>query len=118
MRVRYSFAAVVAGLAVAACETTASPPSQTPGVASPPATASAIPPVPAQPAPAPQSCLMTHVSGCNLGCAKVTVDASSLHEGMRVTAQTGPYAGKEMVVVKEADAAGRGIFALSDRDQC
>jgi hypothetical protein len=60
---------------------------------------------------------MTHICGCNLGCAKIPVDAATIREGMRVTAQSGPYAGKPMIVTKEVDTGGREVFALSDRDR-
>lgn len=58
---------------------------------------------------------MTHICGCNLGCARIAADPASLHEGQHATAQTGTYAGKDMVVVKETDATGASVFALSDR---
>ena len=58
---------------------------------------------------------MTHICGCNLGCARVA--SAGLREGGKVTAQTGPYAGKEMMVLKETDAAGKDLLTLSDRER-
>lgn len=60
---------------------------------------------------------MTHICGCNLGCTRVPLDAATLHEGMRATAQSGPYKGKELTVTKEADATGASVFSLSDRER-
>jgi hypothetical protein len=60
---------------------------------------------------------MTHICGCNLGCARVAIEAASLREGMHVTPQTGPYAGKELSVMKEADDTGASVFTLSDRER-
>ena len=78
-----------------------------PGATAPTATASAL---------AASTWLMTHVCGCNRGCARVPVPESALHEGLRTTAESGPYAGRDMLVVNETDAVGKMVFALSDRD--
>lgn len=106
---RYWLAIVLVAL-VAACESAAAPPASPAPAAPTTATASATP------APAAKTtCLMTHICGCNLGCARV--DAANVHEGSKVTAQTGPYAGKELMVLKETDAAGAGVLTLSDRER-
>ena len=95
-------------MAVAACETTAPP------------VAVNVPVAPMAPAPiVPRTlttCLMTHICGCNLGCTRMPLDPASLNEGASGIAETGPYAGKELKVVKEADTTGGLIFALADRD--
>ena len=121
MRALLTHAALLtAGLALMACESTASPPASI--APSTTATANSPPTPTASAAKSPAvaatttACLMTHICGCNLGCARIPVDPTTLREGMRVTAQTGPYAGKEMLVAKETDTTGTSVFALSDRD--
>ncbi len=108
------------GLVLTACESTASPPPSaapsTPTTASSPAAPSAVTPPAPPAATSTTSCLMTHICGCNLGCARIAVDPKALREGMRATAQTGTYAGKELLVTKETDTGGASVFALSDRD--
>lgn len=113
---------LVVSLVAVACETTTSPPpSSTPATSSPLVAASAptapLPSASASASIAGSSCLMTHICGCNVGCARIPVEAAALREGLRATAQTGVYSGKELIVMKEVDATGASVFALSDRDR-
>lgn len=104
----------------ASCEeSTPTPPPAAPVAPAPqPSAVAETPPAPAvaETARSAKACLMTHICGCNLGCTRMPLAPGSLREGLSAIAETGPYSGKELKVIKEADATGAQVFALADRD--